>query len=121
VHIAVDDCTRLADAEVLPNHKAPSVVAFLRRAVKFLARHGVTGPPALTDNGSSYCGTVRAIACPALTIRHLRTRPYRPQTNGKAERFIPTMLADSGYGAVYRSSAERAVALDGWLWYCNHQ
>jgi transposase InsO family protein len=74
----------------------------------------------LTDNGSSYCGVVHAVACRALGIRHLRTRPYRPQTNGKAERFIRTMLAGWAYGAVYRNSAERAAALDGWLWHYNH-
>ena len=121
VHIAVDDCTRLAYAEVLRNHKAPAVVAFLRRAVQFFARHGVTVERVLTDNGSSYCGTVHAIACRALGIRHLRTRPYRPQTNGKAERFIRTLLGGWAYGAVYRNSAERTAALDGWLWYYNHQ
>ena len=121
VHIAVDDCTRLAYAEVLRNHKAPTVVAFLRRAVQFFARHGVTVERVLTDNGSSYCGTVHAIACRALGIRHLRTRPYRPQTNGKAERFIRTLLGGWAHGAIYRSSAERTAALEGWLWYYNHQ
>jgi transposase InsO family protein len=121
VHIAIDDCTRLAYAEVLRDHKAPTVLAFLRRAVKFYARHGVTVERVLTDNGSSYCGTVHAIACRALGIRHLRTRPYRPQTNGKAERFIRTLLAGWAYGAAYRNSTERTAALDGWLWYYNHQ
>ena len=120
VHIAIDDCTRLAYAEVLRNHKAPTVVAFLRRAVQFFAQHAVTVERVLTDNGSSYCSAVHAIACRALGIRHLRTRPYRPQTNGKAERFIRTLLAGWAYGAVYRNSAERAAALDGWLWYYNH-
>jgi transposase InsO family protein len=121
VHIAIDDCTRLAYAEVLPNHKAPTVVAFLRRAIRFFARHRITVERVLTDNASSYCGTVHAIACRALKIRHLRTRPYRPQTNGKAERFIRTMLAGWAYGAAYRNSAERTAALDGRLWYYNHQ
>jgi transposase InsO family protein len=121
VHIAIDDCTRLAYAEVLPNHKAPTVVAFLRRAIKFFARHGVTVERVLTDNGASYCGTVHAVACRALGIRHLRTRPYRPQTNGKAERFIRTLLAGWAYAAAYRNSTERGAALDGWLWYYNHQ
>ena len=120
VHIAIDDCTRLAYAEVLRNHKAPTVAAFLRRAVQFFARHGVTVERVLTDNGSSYCSAVHALACRALGIRHLRTRPYRPQTNGKAERFIRTLIAGWAYGAVYRNSAERAAALDGWLWHYNH-
>jgi transposase InsO family protein len=120
VHIAIDDCTRLAYAEVLANEKASTVVAFLRRAVEFFARHGMTVEQLLTDNGSGYRSAVHAIACRALGIRHLRTRPYRPQTNGKAERFIRTLLGGWAYGAVYRSSAERAAALDGWLWRYNH-
>jgi transposase InsO family protein len=74
----------------------------------------------LTDNGSSYCGVVHAVACRTLGIRHLRTRPYRPQTNGKAERFIRTLIAGWAYGAAYRSSSERTAALDGWLWYYNN-
>jgi transposase InsO family protein len=93
VHIAIDDCTRLAYAEVLGAEKATTVVAFLRRAVGFFARHGMTVEQLLTDNGSGYRSLVHAIACRALGIRHLRTRAYRPQTNGKAERFIRTMRA----------------------------
>ncbi len=107
VHIAIDDCTRLAYAEVLPDHKALTVVAFLRRTVQFFARHGVTVERVLTDNASSYCGAVHAIACRALAIRHLRTRPYRPQTNGKAERFIRTLTEGWAHGAIYRNSNER--------------
>jgi transposase InsO family protein len=84
VHIAIDDCTRLAYAEVLANEKASTVVAFLRRAVAFFASHGMKVQQLLTDNGSGYRSAVHAIACRALGIRHLRTRPYRPQTNGKA-------------------------------------
>jgi len=121
VHIAIDDCTRLAYAEVLHNHKAPTVVAFLRRAARFFARHGIPVERVLTDNGASYCSAIHAMACRVLGIRHLRTRPYRPQTNGKAERFIRTLLAGWAYGAAYRTSAERTAALDGWLWYYNHQ
>ena len=75
----------------------------------------------LTDNGSAYRSTMHAIACRALGIRHLRTRPYRPQTNGKAERFIRTLLAGWAYGAIYGSSRERTAALDGWLWTYNHR
>jgi transposase InsO family protein len=69
----------------------------------------------LTDNGGAYRSTIHAIACRTLGIRHLRTRAYRPQTNGKAERFIRTLIGGWAYGGVYRSSAERAAALDGWL------
>jgi transposase InsO family protein len=120
VHIAIDDCTRLAYAEVLPDERAPTAIAFLTRAVAFFERHGVTVERLLTDNGSPYRSTVHAIACRALGIRHLRTRPYRPQTNGKAERFIRTLLGGWAYGAIYRSSRERTAALDGWLWHYNH-
>jgi transposase InsO family protein len=121
VHIAIDDCTRLAYAEVLPNEKATTAIAFLRRAVAFFDRHGIQVERLLTDNGSAYRSTVHAIACRTLGIRHLRTRPYRPQTNGKAERFIRTLLGGWAYGALYRDSNERTTALDGWLWHYNHQ
>ena len=120
VHIAIDDCTRLAYAEVLADEKATTVVAFLRRAVAFFERHGMIVQQLLTDNGSGYRSLVHAIACRALGIRHLRTRAYRPQTNGKAERFIRTLLGGWAYGAIYRSSKERTAALDGWLWHYNH-
>jgi transposase InsO family protein len=120
VHIAIDDCTRLAYAEVLGDEKATTAVAFLRRATAFFARHGITVQQLLTDNGSPYRSTVHAIACRALGIRHLRTRPRRPQTNGKAERFIRTLLGGWAYGAIYRNSTERTAALDGWLWHYNH-
>jgi transposase InsO family protein len=121
VHIAIDDCTRLAYAEVLSDEKATTAVGFLRRALAFFERHGIQVERLLTDNGSAYRSTVHAIACRALGIRHLRTRPYRPQTNGKAERFIRTMLSGWAYGAIYRTSKERTTALDGWLWHYNHQ
>jgi len=121
VHIAIDDATRLAYAEVLGDETARTAVAFLSRATAFFARHGITVERLLTDNGSPYRSAVHALACRALGIRHLRTRPRRPQTNGKAERFIRTMLAGWAYGAIYRSSAERTAALDGWLWHYNHR
>jgi len=121
VHIAVDDCTRLAYAEVLPDEKASTAIAFLRRALAFYRRHGITVEQLLTDNGSAYRSSVHSLACKALGIRHLRTRPRRPQTNGKAERFIRTMLGGWAYGAIYRSSRERTAALDGWLWTYNHR
>ena len=121
VHVAVDDYSRLAYAEVLADEKAATIVGFLRRTVAFFARHRITVEAVLTDNGGGYRSTVHAIACRALRIRHLRTRPYRPQTNGKAERFIRTLLNGWAYGAIYRSSNERTHALDGWLWHHNHQ
>jgi transposase InsO family protein len=118
VHIAIDDATRLAYVEVLTDEKARTAVGFLRRAIAHYAAHGVTVERLITDNGSAYRSTMHAIACRLLGIRHLRTRPYRPQTNGKAERFIRTLLDGWAYGAVYRSSTERNAALGGWLdWY----
>jgi transposase InsO family protein len=101
--------------------EATTVIAFLRRAVSFYTRHGITVEALLTDNGSGYRSALHAIACRTLGIRHLRTRPRRPQTNGKAERFIRTMLAGWAYGAIYRNSDERTRALDGWIWWYNHQ
>ena len=121
VHVCVDDATRLAYVEVLADEKATTAVAFLKRAIAFYARHGITVKRVMTDNGSAYRSTIHAFACRALGIRHLRTRPYRPRSNGKAERFIRTLLAGWAYGAIYRSSAERATALDGWLWTYNHR
>ncbi len=120
VHIAIDDASRLAYAEVLGDEKATTAIGFLRRAVRFFASYGMTVEELITDNGSAYRSTVHAIACRALGIRHLRTRPYRPQTNGKAERFIRTMLGGWAYGAIYASSTERNAALDGWLYHYNH-
>ena len=120
VHVAIDDATRLAYAEVLSNETAVTAVGFLRRAVAFFARHGISVERLLTDNGSPYISTIHALACRSLHIRHLRTRPRRPQTNGKAERFIRTLQNGWAYGAIYASSAERTAALDGWLWHYNH-
>jgi transposase len=117
VHVAIDDCTRLAYVEVLTDERATTAAAFLRRAVGFYRRHGITVERVITDNGSAYRSTIHAIACRALGLRHLRTRPYRPQTNGKAERFIRTLLGGWAYGALYRNSKERTAALDGWLDY----
>ena len=120
VHVAIDDCTRLAYAEVLGDEKATTAIGFLHRAVVFFERHGFEVERLMTDNGSAYRSTVHAIACRTLGIRHVRTRPYRPQTNGKAERFIRTLLGGWAYGAIYRTSSERTAALDGWLWRYNH-
>ena len=92
VHVCVDDYSRLAYAEVLADEKATTAIAFLHRAVAFYRRHGIQVERVLTDNGSAYLSTLHALACRTLGIRHLRTRPRRPQTNGKAERFIRTLI-----------------------------
>jgi transposase InsO family protein len=115
VHVCVDDATRLAYVEVLPDEKTKTVVGFLGRAVVFYRSHGVGVERLMTDNGSAYRSAAHALACRAMGIRHIRTRPYRPQTNGKAERFIRTMLREWAYAAVYGSSPERAAALSGWV------
>jgi transposase InsO family protein len=120
VHVAIDDATRLAYAEVLPDEQARTAVGFLGRAIKFFASYGITVERVITDNGSPYRSAIHALACRALGIRHLRTRPRRPQTNGKAERLIRTMLGGWAYGALYRNSTERTAALDGWIYRYNH-
>jgi transposase InsO family protein len=119
VHVCVDDATRLAYAEVLQDEKATTTVAFLRRAVAFYRRHGITVEAVLTDNGPGYRSALHSLCCRMLGLKHLRTRPYRPQTNGKAERFIRTMLGEWAYGAIYGSSSERTAALAGFLWRYN--
>jgi transposase InsO family protein len=121
VHVCVDDATRLAYVEVLADEKATTAVGFLHRAIAFYRRHGITVERVMSDNGACYRSTIHAFACRALGLRHLRTRPYRPRTNGKAERFIRTLLAGWAYGAIYGSSRERTAALDGWLWTYNHR
>jgi transposase InsO family protein len=121
VHVCVDDATRLAYVEVLPDEQATTASGFLKRAVAFYRRHGIDVERVMTDNGSAYRSAVHALACRAMGLRHLRTRPYRPRTNGKAERFIRTLLAGWAYGAIYATSAERTAALDGWLWTYNHR
>jgi len=121
VHVCVDDYSRLAYAEVLSDEKATTAAGFLRRAVTYYQRHGITIERVITDNGAAYISTIHALTCRQLGIRHQRTRPYRPQTNGKAERFIRTLLNGWAYGAIYGSSHERSRALDGWLWHYNHR
>jgi transposase InsO family protein len=121
VHVAVDDYSRLAYVEVLDDEKATTAAGFLRRAVAFFARYGIQVKRILTDNGAAYIAIAHALTCKALGIRHLRTRPRRPQTNGKAERFIRTLINSWAYGPIYGTSHERIAALDGWLWHYNHR
>jgi transposase InsO family protein len=121
VHVCVDDATRLAYVEVLDNEQGATAAGFLRRAVRFYAGHGITVQRVMSDNGACYVSAIHAVACRLLGLRHLRTRPYRPRTNGKAERFIRTLLGGWADGAIYATSAERTAALDGWLWTYNHR
>jgi transposase InsO family protein len=120
VHVAVDDATRLAYVEVLPDERATTSIGFLERATRWFADRGVRVQRLMTDNGPGYRSHAHARTCRALGIRHLTTRPYRPQTNGKAERFIQFLTRSWAYGQIYRTSAERTIALGRWLdWYNN--
>jgi transposase InsO family protein len=121
VHVCVDDATRLAYVEVLEDEKAATAAGFLRRAIAHFAAYGIQVERVMTDNGSAYIGHTHQAACAQLGLKHLRTRPYRPRTNGKAERFIRTLLAGWAYGAIYRDSDERRRALPGWLDFYNRR
>src|SRR5204863_6496919 len=121
VHVCVDDATRLAYAEVLADEKATTAIGFLGRAIAFYTAHGINVERVMTDNGAAYRSIAHALACRALGIRHLRTRPRRPRTNGKAERFIKTMIAGGNDGAIYGTSRERAAALNSRHWTYNHR
>jgi len=121
VHVAIDDATRLAYVEVLEDEKAATAVGFLRRAIAHYASFGIRVERLMTDNGNAYRSAIHALACTALGLKHLRTRPYRPRTNGKAERFIRTMLGGWAYAAIYRNSDERCDALTGWLDFYNRR
>jgi transposase InsO family protein len=121
VHVAVDDTSRMAYVEILDDEKGVTCVAFLRRAVAYFAAHGVTVERVMTDNGTGYRSKVHAAAVAELEIKHLRTRPYRPRTNGKAERFIKTLQAEWAYAASYQDSWQRRRALLPWLSYYNRR
>ncbi len=114
-HVMVDDATRLAYVEVLADERGETAVGFLRRALAWFGERGVGIERVMSDNGSPYLSAVHATACRRLGVEHLRTRPYRPRTNGKAERFIQTMLREWAYGRLYRGSAERRAQLGAWL------
>jgi transposase InsO family protein len=121
VHVCVDDATRLAYVEVLPDERKETAAAFLRRATAWFARRGVIVERLLTDNGACYRSRHHRAVCDELAIRHSMTRPYRPQTNGKAERFIQTLLREWAYAAIFLDSAGRRRALRPWLRYYNRQ
>ena len=121
LHVCVDDYSRLAYVETLQDERAATSIAFLRRAVRWLRRHGIRPQRVMTDNGSGYRADDFARTCHELGLRHLRTRPYTPRTNGKAERFIQTLLREWAYARPYRTSNQRARRLEPWLRYYNRQ
>jgi transposase InsO family protein len=120
LHTVVDDHSRLAYVEICADEKTETAVGVLQRAVTWFADRGVRVERVLSDNGACYRSHAWADACTALGIAHKRTRPYRPQTNGKCERFHRTMADDWAYARFYSSEAERRAALPGWLHFYNH-
>jgi transposase InsO family protein len=121
LHVAIDDATRLTYAEVLPAGDAPACAAFLQRTLGWFRRRGVAIRRLLTDNAFAYKAGVFSAVCRRWSVRQRFTRPYRPQTNGKAERFIQTLLREWAYRTPYRSSARRTAALRPYLRFYNHR
>jgi transposase InsO family protein len=115
LHVAIDDASRVAYAQVLPEEDANCCVAFLRAAVAYYAGLGVRIKAVYTDNAKAYRGRDFAAACVALGLAHHYTRPYTPRTNGKAERFIQTSLREWAYARAYANSSQRCAALPSWL------
>jgi transposase InsO family protein len=115
VHVCIDDASRIAFSQILPDEKKESAVAFLNAAVAYYAGLGVTVTRVMTDNGSCYRSRAFRQACKALGLRHIRTRPYTPKTNGKAERFIQTSLREWAYAQAYPTSDHRKAELPQWL------
>ena len=118
-HVAIDDHSRLSYVEVLPDQTGAQCAAFLGRAVGWFAAQGLTCQRVMSDNGSGYVARVFAEECQRLALRHLRTRPYTPRTNGKAERFIQTLQREWAYARPYQTSQARRRALRPWLRYYN--
>ena len=119
VHVAIDDASRLAYVEVLEDERAPTTASFLQRALGFFASSGVRVQALLTDNGSAYRSHLFAASCAQLGLHHLRTRPYRPRTNGKAERFIQTLQREWAYAFPFPSSRLRTALLTRYLHFYN--
>ena len=115
VHVAIDDASRIAFSQILPDERQTSAVAFLKAAVAYYASLGITVTRVMTDNGSCYRSKAFAKACRTLGLRHVRTKPYTPKTNGKAERFIQTALREWAYAVAYPTSDRRAAELPVWL------
>jgi transposase InsO family protein len=120
-HVAIDDTSRVPYVEILPDQTGPTCVAFLERAIDWFAAREVTVERIMTDNGPGYRSKIHAQVVARLGIKHLFTRPYRPRTNGKAERFIQTLLRERAYGITYQASDQRDRALGPWLHFYNHR
>ncbi len=114
VHVSIDDASRIAFTDIFPDEKAVSAVAFLTAAVAYYNSLGITVMRVMTDNGSCYNARDFAKACKALSLKHIRTKPYTPKTNGKAERFIQTALREWAYACAYPSSEHRKSHLPNW-------
>jgi transposase InsO family protein len=124
VHVCIDDASRVAFSQILPDERKESAVAFLKAAVAYYASLGVSVARVMTDNGSCYRSKAFGKACADLGLKHIRTKPYTPKTNGKAERFIQTALREWAYAHAYPSSERRARELPAWLhrynWHRQH-
>jgi transposase InsO family protein len=121
VHVLVDDYSRLAYVEVLPDERGATAADFLKRAVAWFNSRGIKVERVMSDNGSCYRSRAHAVACRDLGLRHIFTRPYRPRTNGKAERFIQTLVNEWAHGRIYGSNQERHQALAAWLTHYNYK
>jgi transposase InsO family protein len=115
VHVCIDDASRIAFTQIKPDEKKHSAIAFLKAAVAYYASLGIKVERVMTDNGSCYRSRAFATACKRLGIRHIRTKPYTPKTNGKAERFIQTSLREWAYARAYDTSRQRAAELPYWM------
>ncbi|RWA58094.1 IS481 family transposase, partial [Mesorhizobium sp.] len=115
VHVCIDDASRVAFSQVLPDQRKESAIAFLKAAVAYYASLGIVVERVMTDNGSCYRSKAFAKACRKLGLKHIRTKPYTPKTNGKAERFIQTALREWAYAIAYPTSDHRSAELPVWL------
>lgn len=121
LHVALDDHSRIAFTQMLPNQKADTTIGFLNSALEFFASHGIGIRALLTDNGSSYRSQQFRQACQKMGMKHCRTRPYTPRTNGNAERFIKTALRKWAYAKYWNDSEQRDAHLQPWIDYYNRE